>query len=214
MNRITKPALFVAAGVLAVGAVTATLAPQERQLAELPGNPAGVALELLHAQPFQLDEPFVHEWRVERPTFSAGYVLVLRTDPDLLQPRQGYEAVLYVGAETAERCNAGTSGNLVALVPAPLDEDGAVALDLEATPIWFGDPALPEQIDAAAAARALDDARGQRVQPLAIPARARAGTVYARDRVELDLVIADLVELYSPDEEDLVAGLRVPVKRR
>ncbi len=173
-------------------------------------------IRLLSAQPFVLDTGYVHEWRSERPTVSAGYVLVLGCDPELVEPRATAEPVLYVGEETAERINAATPlGNLVVVVPAPRDASGGVALDLSRTPIWFGAPELPERVDAAriraelAASRAVPFAQATVANALA----AGGGTLFLADRGALDLELARVVEQASPTETDLVSGLRAPRPR-
>jgi len=221
LRKTTLAALAIA---LLIGAVAATLGPRDRGLPPLPdpGDPVTSEVTLLHAQPFQLDEPYTHWWRAEAPEVASGWVLVLASDPDLVRPRQTAEPVLYVGAQTAERCNAPTdSGHLVVLVPAPLAAGGTIALDPYRVPIWFGDPDLPERVDAAEIRRQLEAATARGVGPARRSARLESlldaasapGTIYARDRLELDLVLADLIELYSPDEVDLVEGLRLPVTR-
>jgi len=42
---------------------------------------------------------------------------------------------------------------------------------------------------------------------------ATMATTYMKDRAELELVIADLVETYSPTETDLIESLRMPLTR-
>ena len=220
------PKLRIAALVsLAAGIVLVLVAgargfqrESRRPLRPLPPDPALVPIELLEALPFQLDEPFVHEWRAEKPLVSSGVVLVLRTAPELARARQTLEPVLYVGDQTAERVNAPESSDiLIALVPAPIDADGALALDLTRTPIWFGTPALPERVDAATIAHERELARTSGVGPPALGERLIAqpspALVFVRSRDELDPYLADLVELYSPEEADLVRGLRVPLTR-
>lgn len=196
---------------------TAEPVPEEpAPLAPLPAEPAAEPVRLVSAQPFVLDEPYTHWWRAEQPSVTAGYLLVLEADPGLLEPRQTLEPVLYVGNETAERCNAGgQSGRLVVIVPASLGAGGAPALDPTAVPIWFGDPALPESVDAAEVAvqRAKAEATGVAPQRAALAAGQRLATFYARDRTELDLAVADHIERHSPVERDLIEGLRVPVTR-
>ena len=86
MNQhlFSRPVLvgLVAAGLLAGGAIAAFV-PAEKELRPAPADPRSSQVELLEARPFQLDAPEVHHWRAERPTYRAGYVLVLRTDPEL-----------------------------------------------------------------------------------------------------------------------------------
>ena len=214
--RIATLVLLVAL-VAALGARGFQREPR-RELRALPADPAAVPVELLEALTFQLEEPWVHEWRAEKPLVSSGVVLVLRTAPELARARATLEPVLYVGDQTAERVNAPEStGILIAVVPAPLGADGALPFDLTRTPIWFGTPALPERVDAATIEHERELARTHGVGPpalaerlVAAPARA---PVYVHSRAELDLYLADLVELYSPEEADLVRGMRVPLTR-
>lgn len=214
-RRMLFAGLALLAGALLVGGVTATLDQKDRKLVPLPADPSAAHIEILQALPFQLDEPYTDWWRKEQPEVRSGMILVLRTDPDLIRTRQTAEPVLFVGEETAERCNdGGDSGNLVALVPAPVDAAGQVELDLRTTPIWFGRRDLPERIDAAAISAELSIALAHGVGPAPLSERARTRpaleTLYAHDRDELDLTIADLIELYSPTEVDLIDLLRQP----
>lgn len=166
---------------------------------------------LLHAQPFTLDVPFTHVWRKEQPQFSAGWVLVLSVDPELVHPRQSAEPILYVGDQTAERVNFGAeSGHVVAIVPSAIDAAGNPSFDLSKAPMYFGAPGLPEQVDAAHIATELNAAR---TRGIAAPSRAvikatAQPTVRFHDDYELHLFCSDLIEHYSPQEVDLVSGLR------
>jgi len=202
--------------LLLLGGVTGTLLASrgERETgtpAPLPALPAD-ALEILEARPFVLDQPYAHEWRAEAPLVHAGYALVLRVPEALAQPRATFEPVLFAGQQTVERVNAPRVGqNLVVVVPAP-ERDGRVELDLARTPLWFGSLELPERLDAAriadearaAAARGVGPARqGPRVRPFGPDE-----TLRLRTRRELDAYLADWVELYSPEETDLVRQLR------
>ncbi len=210
-------ALFtLLAATLGIGAVVATLNPADRSLAPSPIAGGHPKIELVFAQPFSLDVPYEHTWRQEEPSVVSGWILVLRTDPALLAPRQTAEPVLYVGNETAERLNAGEAGNLVVLVPSPVDSQGVPTLDPTTVPIWFGTSELPERVDAARIQAELSAAIAQGVGPAsstAIRSQGPLGTMFAPDRPELELYLADLIELYSPTESDLVAGLRAPIMR-
>ncbi len=211
----TALATFLAA-TLAAGAVIATRSSQRQGLSPLPTNPGATPIELVFAQPFALDVPYTHSWRAEAPDASSGWILVLRTDPALLERRQTAEPVLYAGSETGERVNNGDGGNLVVLVPSALGANGLPVLDPTKVPIWFGTPELPERVDAQRIASELALATKQGVGPAtstAIRAQASLGTIFAPDRGDLDSYLADLIELYSPTETDLVAGLRVSITR-
>lgn len=192
----------------------------EADPARLTGTPAG-DVELLEVVPFAVDEPFVHEWRAEKPPVTAGMLLVLRADAELVRTRQTYEPVLFVGSQTAERCNAplvdgepaGPDGKaiLIALVPAPLTEAGRVALDLDRTPIWFGGLELPERVDAARIAGERRRAAAANVRPARLGARVVPGAepVRVHDRLELEATyLADLLERWTPEESDRIAMLR------
>lgn len=193
-------------GLLAAGGLAAVVigsgAPDEPSYAPPTNLPSG-AIEILAAYPFVLDEPFVHEWRAEKPSVSAGYLLALQVDPDLARPRQTYEAVLYVGTQTAERCNAPyEGGRLIVLVPAPLDGRGRVALDLEHAPIWFGSLELPERVDAARIAQELALARASGIGPAQRGSRVTLSAreqdaIRVRTRNELEPYVEDLVERFS-----------------
>jgi hypothetical protein len=200
--------LLVAGG--AAGTLLASRGEEDTRALTPPQDLPAAALELLEARPFVVDEPFAHEWRAEQPLVRAGYLLVVRVPAELALPRATFEPVLFVGDETAERVNAPRNGaNLVLVVPAP-ERDGRVALDLARTPIWFGSLELPERIDAAriAAERRAAEARG--IGPARSAPRVQAADepIRVRTRRELDAYLADLVELWSPEETDLVRQLR------
>jgi hypothetical protein len=182
--------------------------------AENPGPVRGIVF----AQPFKLDKPYTHTWRKEQPQVSAGYVLVLTVDPDFVRPVQVAEPVLYVGNQTAERINAGdVSGRLVVLVPSTLNARGEVALDLNSALIWFGAPELPERVDADRVNSEARAASNNGIKPLArdqVQAALRRGgkTVRLPDREAMGKILAALLQEYSPNETDLIRGLKVTSK--
>jgi len=212
-------------GGLSLGAGALLQSQGKRQAPAPQLNRALEHLELVDARPFVLDQSFVHKWRQERPSFQGGYLLVLRADAEFLRPRQGLEPVLYVGAETAQRLNNPTdSGYLVCLVPTALTPAGQLASDPTQGPIWFGNPELPERVDAARARQELGEALALGVAPKVKLARSFSpkglqgkqlanSTVYMRDRDELDLIVADLIEAYSPGESERISSLRMPRSR-
>jgi hypothetical protein len=194
--------------------------PGEARTSTPTGTPQG-GIEVLEVVPFALDEPFVHEWRAERPSVSAGLLLALRADAELARTRQTFEPVLFVGSQTAERCNAPLVDGqpappdgktiLIALVPAPLTANDRVALDLEREPIWFGGLELPENVDSARIADERRRAAAAGVRPARPADRATYGSapVHVRDRIELEATyLADLLERWVPEEVDRIATLR------
>ncbi|MCK6445936.1 MAG: hypothetical protein L6Q99_06035 [Planctomycetes bacterium] len=173
---------------------------------------------LLFAQPYVLDQGFEHTWRAEKPSSRAGWLLVLDVDPDLVVPQEGYEPVLFVGDQTAERVNRGVgSGHLVVIVPADLDHArGEPALDLFVGPMWFGTPRLPEQVDAKAIADEFAAARRAGVRAfasehVALAKQQGGGFVALKDRTELERYAATLVQTWAPDEYEFAQGLLQPL---
>ena len=119
--------------------------------------------------------------------------------------------MLYVGDETAGRVNLGhESGFGIAMVPA--GRTGA-AMDLASTPIFFGDAALPEEVDHATCVAQLASARRQGIAPPAAATLADAlrQAVEFENDYQLRLWAADLIEEFSPMEHDLITGLRAPL---
>lgn len=214
-TRTTRTGFLATSIALAV--IAATWASRPR--ASGPPGPAPVAgtrtvRELVSAVPFTVRDSFVHTWRKEAPSVRAGYLCVFAVDPAIVEPRQTAEPVLFVGGETAERVNHGAqSGRVIAIVPCAVDDHGAPSLDLEHAPVWFGEPDLPERIDAAAiaTARALA-ARSDRVTHFdhaqVAAALARGGARLDLDsRVDLEQSAALLILEHSPAEFDLADGL-------
>jgi hypothetical protein len=201
MKPLTILVLFVALG-LWIGRAAGTGGVQEPSYAPPASLPAG-ALEILAARPFVVDEPFVHEWRAEKPLVTAGYLLALKADPDLARTRQTYEPVLYVGEQTAERCSTQIEGGvMIVLVPAALDAQGNVDLDLASVPIWFGGLELPERVDAARIAAELARARslGLGTPQHAAGLRLRFGpdeAIRARSRWALQPYVDDWIARYG-----------------
>lgn len=212
--RFPKHLLAAACVVCAVAAVAAVaLSDHFTGAARAGAGPAAAAqpavppvqLDLVHAERFTVEQPFHHLWRADRPLVANGWLLVLSGDPAVLQPRQTKEPVLYVGAETADRVNTGReSGKLVVIVPGDFW--------LEDAPIFFGREALPEEVRQPWIDRELAAARAAGA---VAPTAEHAAQVTAEARTfatdfELRLRAIDLVERFSPDEKDLIAGWRVP----
>lgn len=207
----------------ALGAGGYLLATGERQPAALPSHaPRSHAAEsdvraLLYAQPFTLQRPEVFWWRAERPSYQAGWLLVLEVDPARVQPSDRAEPVLYVGDTVAERVNHPfRTGRLVVLVPSALAPDGTPALDLATAPVWFGAPELPERIDAAAVAAARAAAPQARAFTPDEIAQARAHSnpaILLEERADLDPILGELVREHAPEEPDLARGLLAPRTR-
>ncbi|MHC4380394.1 MAG: hypothetical protein ACYSU1_04825 [Planctomycetota bacterium] len=202
--------------LLLAGAGTAVMQWSENgQLPELPADPLAHPVQLVAVHPFTLDRPYTHWYRSDRPEVDAGMLVVLKVDElELLHPRQTAQPVLQFGAQTAEPMNAGhLSGYVVALVPAARIADGEVDLDLTTTPIFYGEPALAETLDQAALDARLKDALASGVLA---PTEETVGAAmldslhFANDHA-LRMWAADMIATWSPQEMDLVEGMRVPL---
>ncbi len=197
---------IVFAGLVAGSLVAFVGGPQDQGPPPLPKDPFSRPVTLVESWPFAVAEPYAHTWQSEQPQVSRGVMLVLAADREMLHPRQGLEPVLYVGGRTAERVNTGElSGYLVVLVPGDVD--------LADSPIFFGTPALPEQVDAGRIAAELASARRKGVRPpdAAMVAKAARRAIEVKDQHELYLEAAMIIERVSPNESDLVNGLRAPL---
>jgi len=211
----SRKTITLAAAALALIASTLVAAPP------IPTTPAPVD-GILYARPFRLDTSFKHQWQKEQPAVEAGYLLVLKVNPDLVFPRQRAEPVLYVGGQVARRVNVGyESGHVVVIVPSKRDAKGDVALDLTKTRIWFGTPELPERIDVAKIREERTRAVEANITPLPRTQVDRAirsgreGAVALEDQAHLIREAAQLVRVYSPQERELadnLAATRTPPK--
>ncbi len=223
--KIQKTLLAVSAigalTLLGVAASEGKLGWQQRSVEPLPTLPSearGVR-GVLFAQPYVLEQGYVHSWRAERPLTDAGFLLVLEVEEAFTVPRNTEESVLYVGEEVAERINWGAgSGRVIALVPAPLGSEGVPELDLESALIFYGSPGLPERIDANFVQIELEAARAAGVKALSeasiLPAlEAGGGVKLFADRTALERHAARLLLEYSPSEAELAEGLLVPLLR-
>lgn len=207
-SRSVRRLGFASAAAIATAIVLAVAQSRSTQPSPspAPGAPTVRQLELVHAERFTVQQPYVHRYRADTPLVSDGWLLVLAGDPAWLQVRQTRMPVLYVGAQTAERVNTGQqSGKLVVLVP------GDFAL--QNAPIFLGGVALPEEL------RQLDidaELAGARTAGAVAPTAAtlakvvQPGRTFATD-YELRQRAIDLVEQFSPVEKDLIAGWRVPL---
>ncbi|MEM7204716.1 MAG: hypothetical protein AAF628_30950 [Planctomycetota bacterium] len=200
---------LTASAAIAGGAALANQQQNDGVPPAIPSDPYSMPVEVVHAQRFDLDTPAVHQWRADKHQFESGWLLVLKVPSDLVYPRQVREPVLYVGAQTAQRINPGAheSGHLVAIVPGNFL--------LTDTPIFFGKPGLPEEIDGGQMQREVKRAMDKGVKPITGdklgPMVAEA--IRVRGDYELRQKAVDLVEKFSPQEQEFIRGERVPLVR-
>ncbi|NLG42889.1 MAG: hypothetical protein GX547_06560 [Phycisphaerae bacterium] len=175
----------------------------------IPSTPAAVD-DIVYARPFTLEQGYRYIFSKEHPWVTEGTLLVLKVNKDLIYPREIAMPVLYVGNQPAERLNRGhESGHLIVIVPG--------RVDLRNTPIWFGAPNFPHEVDAATANAQRELAEQAGIKPLSQErvnaALAEGGKrIRAADqRTLLRDVVSELILKYSPQEKQLASDYRVPV---
>lgn len=172
---------------------------------ELPPTPAPVK-DILFAQPFTLETPFIHTFSKERARVSNGLLIVVEVDPALVIPRNTLEPVLYAGNVAVQRLNHGEqSGRVIGIVPG--------SINLATAPIWFGTPELPERVTESTVQRerGLAERAGVRAFPSARISSIQRPVIAAKDLATLlRTVAADLVYEYSPQEKRLADSWRLP----
>jgi hypothetical protein len=170
-----------------------------------PVTPAPVR-DLLFAQPFTLETPFINTFSKEREKVSNGVLIVVDVDPALVIPRNTLEPVLYAGNAAVQRLNHGDrSGRVIGIVPG--------TLNLATAPIWFGTPELPERVtqNTIQYERGLADRAGVRAFPSARLVSIQRPVIAAKDLATLlSTVAANLIYEYSPQEKQLADSWRLP----
>ena len=147
----------------------------------------------------------MHWFRAESPSVRDGWLVVLRVDPSRVRPTDTAMPVLYAGTQTVEPINFGhADGVVVGLVPA-VD-------DLAGTQLWFGEPDLPEQVDAAEIERQRERARSRgwlALDRAAVDAaRGNGGEeLVLASRLELEHVAALTILEHAPGDRDRAEGL-------
>jgi hypothetical protein len=186
ITRIAHGWMTVLLSVMLVATPTAARDDLER-----PAGPVAVE-EILLARPFALEQGYNSDWQKERPVVTHGFIVVLRVDPVLVMPRASRQPVLYAGRRPAEPITTGyPSGILAAVVPGPVD--------LRRTAIWFGAPALPEEVDGPVIQASVVEADEAGIRPLPV------------DRVERAMAMGG--ELRSlPDRSALLREARALVR--
>lgn len=209
-HRVVKPTsprreLFTWLGAFAFS-VLAVLPGQGQNATRADERTPAAVIDILEIQPFQLNVEYPHTWLESRPLVSNGLLVVLQVDPDLVEPRDAAEPVLYAGDRTIQRLNRGHgSGYVIGIIPGDID--------LASEPIWFGRPELPERVTA----EVIEVERTIAEEAGITPFDAEQIAAVQGDPIEVedlaDLLrgpAADLVLKYAPDERDLVDTWRLP----
>jgi hypothetical protein len=218
--KLTKKLPILGASLAALG-VAAFATFQQAQ----GGNPAGATtpatqtpVRLMFAQPFFLDQAYQYAWLKDGPSVSAGWLIAVATDPAVAAVTDTHDELLFAGATPVERINEGSlSGVVIGIVPSAVQADGTLAVDLATTPLYWAKPEiLPEAMTAADAQRTLETAvkAGAVAQGQSVAQRAQeanGGPVFETTAGMLYRYSADLIERFSPQEADLISGLRAPL---
>jgi hypothetical protein len=205
----------LAAGAVSIAAVAIGLRAVHTEPSASPALPQKLR-GLVCAQAFKLAHGYTFAWRADQPEVKCGWLLVLAIDPSLASVRDEVEPVTYVGDQVAERINPGDlSGRRVVIVPSIPDAGGWPVLDPLQQPMWLGEPALPEQLDAAAIHAARVRAESSGVTPFVHSEVAGAldcGNARASfaDRSELMQHAANLILQHAPQESAFATGLLAP----
>src|SRR5436190_634951 len=118
-----------------------------RAAGQLPATPA--AARLIAARPYVATSMLGFTWDHSQAPSRRGWLLVIQADPALVAMRQGAEPNLFAGDHLAVRAGRGNDkGAALFILPADVD--------LAASPLFFGEPALPEAVTREAAERQSD----------------------------------------------------------
>jgi hypothetical protein len=153
-------------------------------------------VDVVCIQPFQLDKPYKCDWRIERPEVLSGLLVVIKVDTNLVKPINCMERVLYAGNHTVQRLNQGDkSGYVVGIIPGPID--------FTKEPVWFGSPALPEQVEAKLAGIPV-----MKSSDVLSRTRVKALGVYLTELLHKQA--GELILEFSPQEKYIVEAWRLP----
>lgn len=188
--------------------IPTTIAADDDGPIPIPATPAPVGA-VLSIQPFTLGTPVVHEWRFEKEQYDSGYIMVIEVDPALALNRQIAHPVLYVGNQVAEVVNMPQdTGRAVVIVPAELEDRKAPDyLDLDNLRIFYGDPELPENVDAVTIRQQQQWATRAGIRPVPADqiqqARLADGPMIRATKLALLGDVAAILRAYSPTETKL-----------
>lgn len=165
--------------------------------------------DLIYARRFALTKGYRWGWRDNEPEIDVGIIIVLRVDPELVIPRNSLGPILYAGDQMVQALNFGhKSGNVIGIIPGEVD--------LLQTPIWFGLPEVPANVNTKSiqAQRVLAQEVGIQAFSREKIERATRAQVQSPDLASLLRgEIADLILEYAPEESDLVRKWRRPKRK-
>jgi hypothetical protein len=201
---MTKFAMLAVVG-LALGAIVRAQDGQLRGALDDHGLVPKAPIELVYARPYEVEKAmdFIVDGKVEK--VKKGYVLVLKADLKLLEPKDVPDFALFADRAIGQRVNSGyRDGYVVVITP---------AIDLAKAPIWFGSRLVPDRVTAPIVESERAAATGRGIQPFAadkIAAALKLGgdTLHAKDLNELWYEQKPLIIKYAPAEREMAESLR------
>lgn len=211
-SLLRSAAAFAALASLAVWGIASR--PWSAPVAPPASVDPGAVRSILHIQPFRLAEPYTHNWRAERPSVRAGYLIVLDVDAAAFAPRQSLEPVLQFGPETVQRINHGhPDGRLIGLVPATPGPNGWPLGKLTNAAPFLAAPALPEQVLAVTALESWNLEGGSALAAHVVRASISTPGLDLANYDELLRAAGNLILIHAPGESELAGTLLMPVLR-
>jgi len=210
--KLTMKLPILGASLAALGVAAFATFQQAQGGSQVPGvTPVmQTPVHLLFAQPFHLDQAYQYAWLKDGPMVSEGWLIAVSTDAKVAAVTDTHDELLFAGATPIERLNeASESGVVIGIVPS--------TVDLSSTPIFWAKPEiLPEALTAADVQATFEAAvsAGVVAQRSDVVQRAQQtndGPVYMQTEGLLYRYAADVIERYSPEEADLISGLRAPL---
>lgn len=199
----------------------AATSDEKRSLPELPTTPSvRSAAQPVFVQWVELEQPYQSDFRAERPSVRAGWLVVVRAESALLTPRSLAEPLLLAAGDgwtaSVEWMQHGhTSGHRVCFIPFVEDAKRAgspsgsikARASLRGLRIWFGTPELPERVDAAMLTRELALAQANGLEPTrADQMPASSADLALADRGALVARMRQLAAKWCPAEVDIEAS--------
>lgn len=162
-------------------------------------------IELVYARPYQVEKEMGFSIGGKIEKVKKGYVLVLKADLKLCEPKNVPDFTLFVDGVLAQRVNSGyVDGHLVVLIP---------EVDLTKALVWFGSRLVADRVTPAIVAHERAAALARGIKPFA-PEKVAAAlalggdTLRAKDMNELWFLQKALILKYAPAEREMAESLR------
>jgi len=190
---------------LALGAIVHAQDGQLRNGLDDHGLVPKAPIELVYARPYEVEKAmdFIVDGKVEK--VKKGYVLVLKADLKLLEPKDVPDFVVFADRAVGQKVNSGyRDGYVIVITP---------TIDLGKALVWFGSRLVPDRITPAIVEREHAAATARGIQPFAaekIAAALKLGgeVLHAKDLNELWYDQKPLILKYAPAEREMAESLQ------